>query len=167
MTQSWSMSTDCRSRCKQNMRVGRDASIDELLIQRFGRSKYTLQIPSQAATRRYKLSAICQQGYLIDFVFSSCKNRSQRFQRPKTSAPLPSWSNTSCMTYQREEALNISYIWTNFFTTVQLLVDLKNTELEQLELLKQDQFILNYWLSRSSVSKKDDWGMVRTMKAYE
>lgn len=71
------------------------------------------------------------------------------------------------MTYQRDEALNISYIWTNFFTTVQLLVDLKNTELEQLELLKQDQVILNYWLSRSSVSKKDDWGMVRTMKPYE
>ena len=46
-------------------------SIDEELIMAKGRTKYTLQIPSKAAIKDYKIYSLCDHGYLLDFLFSS------------------------------------------------------------------------------------------------
>ena len=46
-------------------------SIDEELIMAKGRTKYTLQIPSKAAEKGYKIYSLCDHGYLLDFLFSS------------------------------------------------------------------------------------------------
>ena len=60
-----------REWCCHYIKPGQDVSINELLIQCFGWSKHTFQIPNKAASQGYKLYAICQQRFLIDFVFSS------------------------------------------------------------------------------------------------
>ena len=36
-----------------------------------GRSKHTLQIPSKAAEKGYKIYSLCDHGYLLDFLFTS------------------------------------------------------------------------------------------------
>jgi hypothetical protein len=63
--------TNFRNRSREALIPGRDVAIDELLIEAKGRSKHTLQIPSKAAGKGYKVYALCTLGYLYDFVFTS------------------------------------------------------------------------------------------------
>src|SRR5450755_2086769 len=50
---------------------GHDIAINELLIEAKGRSQHTLQIPSKAAGKGYKVYALYSLGYLYNFVFIS------------------------------------------------------------------------------------------------
>jgi Transposase IS4 len=60
-----------RKRAQEAIYPGRDVTIDELLIKAYGRSPHTLQIPSKAAGKGYKIYAMCILGYLWDCFFTS------------------------------------------------------------------------------------------------
>jgi hypothetical protein len=98
---------------------GRDIAIDEHLIKCLGRSKHTLQIPSKAAGKGYKVYMTSVIGYLYDFVFTS---------RTEKIAEVPMKKNerqTSTMVLQLLQRLpnkgkkHVVYL-DNFFSTVEL-----------------------------------------------
>jgi hypothetical protein len=63
--------TNFRNRSMEVIQPGRDIAIDEHLIKCLGRSKHTLQIPSKAAGKGYKVYMTSVIGYFYDFVFTS------------------------------------------------------------------------------------------------
>lgn len=113
-----------RERCKQHVGSGKDVAIDELFIRCYGRTRHTLQFPSKAATRWYKLYAFCQQGCLIDFMFSSRTEKIAELATVKDERATTSMIKHFMHQLPKRGKNHLVYP-DNIFITVQLLADLK------------------------------------------
>src|SRR5450755_65691 len=112
--------TNFRNRAMEAFTPERDIAINELLIEAKGRSQHTLQIPSKAAGKGYKVYALYSLGYLYNFVFI---NRTQKIAEIPIKKGVRYTS--TIIQYLMRRLLNgntrhVIYL-DNFFTTVSLL----------------------------------------------
>jgi Transposase IS4 len=52
--------------------LGQNVSFDEMMVPFSSRSKHTLKIKNKPIKEGFKIWALCDQGYLWDFLFYSC-----------------------------------------------------------------------------------------------
>jgi anaphase-promoting complex subunit 8 len=70
-----------------------EVSIDELMVQYFGRSIHTYKMPSKPIQQGYKLFGIADHGYLYAFRWSS----KAKGMKLKDTILYPKLTNTSCL----------------------------------------------------------------------
>ena len=60
-----------RNNCKAYMQPGSNVSVDEMMIRFHGRSKHTTKMPNKPIPKGYKIWALCEAGYLYNFMMYS------------------------------------------------------------------------------------------------
>ena len=60
-----------RTACLQYWKPSNAVSIDKTMIYGFGRSYYTFKMPNKPIKQGYKLFAIANQGYILDWIWAS------------------------------------------------------------------------------------------------
>jgi hypothetical protein len=153
--------TRFRDRAKEALTPGRDVAIDEILVEVKGRSKHTLQIPSKAAGRGYKVYALCTHGYLYDFVFTS------RIQKIAEVGEEKDVRQTFTMVqYLMKRFLNEGYHYIvyldNFFITANLLASLKRDNIGHAVLARLEAVFQNLWLISAELSLSNN-GVIRSL----
>lgn len=65
---------------------GSNVSPDEMMIKSYGRSSHTCRMPKNPIKEGYNICALCERGYLFDFIFTSRKHGTGELQKhPKLS----------------------------------------------------------------------------------
>jgi hypothetical protein len=103
---------------------GRDIAIDEHLIKCHGRSKHTLQIPSKAAGKDYKVYMAYIIGYLYNFVFTNRTEKIAQVPMKKNERQTSTMIKQLLQTLPNQGKGHVVYL-DNFFNTVKLYSDLK------------------------------------------
>lgn len=60
-----------RDNCQKFWRPSSNVAVDEITIRFFGRSVHTTKMPNKSIKQGYKIWAICDRGYLYNFMFYS------------------------------------------------------------------------------------------------
>ena len=60
-----------RENCKSYIIPGSNVAVDEIMIRFHGRSKHTTKMPNKPISKGYKIWALCEQGYLYNFIHYS------------------------------------------------------------------------------------------------
>lgn len=105
-----------------------------------GRSKYTLQIPSKAAKKGYKIYSLCDHGYLLDFLSKIAKISGLEDLKPTTELYRKDAFNDSeravlslvkriQTVYPDRDAFAV--VLDNFFTSHRLYIELRACMLDR------------------------------------
>ncbi len=65
------LASDIRKASRQYWKPGRNVSVDEQLILFRGRFKHTMMLSTKAAGVGFKIYSLCQENYMLDFLFTS------------------------------------------------------------------------------------------------
>ena len=60
-----------RENCKSHIIPGSNVAVDEMMVRFHGRSKHTTKMPNKPILKGYKIWALCEQGYLYNFMHYS------------------------------------------------------------------------------------------------
>lgn len=88
-----------REACRSRWTPGSQVYIDEMMIRFHGRSQHTIFMPSKSIKERHKMCALCERGYLSNFMYSSPKDGTGELQTQ------PDLTDTAAMVTQMTEAL--------------------------------------------------------------
>jgi len=64
------LATDIRASSRQYWKAGRNVSVDEQLIRFRGRTKHSMQLSTKVAGQSFKIYSLCEQNYMLDFLFT-------------------------------------------------------------------------------------------------
>jgi hypothetical protein len=102
-----------------------EVSIDEIMVQCFGRSLHTYKMPNKPIQQGYKVFGLADHGYLYSFLWSSRVRGLQEIVLRPQLTPTGSLVRTLALTLPRR---CITIYMDNYFTSVPLFEELRSCE---------------------------------------
>ena len=161
-----------RDRCKKAVLSATHCSIDELLEKFEGRSKHTLQIDTKAAGKGYKIYALnLLGGYLVDYRYTSKATKIAEVHCPPgkraTSQMILDMMTTLPPKPFREGYASYVVWLDNFFTTADLLIQLRKKGIGAAGTCKAGSGVPQSLIDLRQASNKKHYGVCRTMQIVE
>ena len=141
-------------------------SIDEQLVLFKGRSRHTLQITRKSAHEGFKIYSLCQDNYLLSFMFTSKSSRISELKIVRQLGFLPKdkLSPSALLVIQlcKEllSSLNYHLFCDNFFTSTKLFKALRSIGIAASGTAEKGSGFPGELLAiRDVTSKGKDWGL--------
>lgn len=118
--------TPFRNNCQKYWKPGSNVAIDEMMVRFFGRSKHTVDMRNKPIKRGYKFWALCEAGYLYNFIYYSRTLKTGELKRHE------GLTDTGSMIYQLALTLpplpsgeTYTLYLDNLFTSISLFHELR------------------------------------------
>ena len=160
------LATDFRKTSLKHCRPGSMISIDEQLVLFKGRSRHTLQITTKSAHKGFKIYSLCQDNYLLSFMFASKSSRISELKTVRQLGFLPKDKLTPSallviqLCKELPSSLNYHLFCDNFFTSTKLFKALRSIGIAASGTAKKGSGFPEELLAiRDVTSKGKDWGL--------
>ena len=113
-------------KCLQELAVpATNTSVDEMMVQFFGRSKHTVRTPKKPIKEGFKIFAICQRGYTYNWLY--CSRTMGIAELPPHPTPASTQAAVSHLALSLPyEDYDFNVYTDNLFTTVPLQLELRD-----------------------------------------
>jgi hypothetical protein len=109
-----------RANCMAHWVPGSNIAIDEMMIKYYGRSFHTIKMPKKPIKQGYKMWALCEAGYLYNFMFHSRKEGIGELKKHPNLCDTQSMVFQMAKTLPRDKDQIYTIYMDNLFTSINL-----------------------------------------------